>query len=539
MELKMEVYSTPGLELLGVLEQYRSVIWEDKAFSAGSFSLEALLTKETLSLLVPENIIWIEGKTAGIIEYIQEKSGKDGPYITVKGRLLTGILDRRILWGRYDLSGTAPSIMRELVKDCAVTPTRGDAEARKIPNLTLLDVPANGVSIRKQQTGGTLLEALEEIGETYNVAYGVQFNAETPKMEFWTRVGENRAAGQSDNEPVFYSTELDDVLSSEYSYDSTNYRNISLVAGEGEGNNRVMVTVQGDSVGIENPPTPPTPPDPPDPPEPAKYTISLTVDPDGGGTASGGGTFEDGASVTVSASAAAGYTFSGWRENGVSVSNDASYTFTVSGDRSLTAVFSAETGLPSAYTELQYVQLHSPCGIDTGVKQVGNKTRFVVDLECPTNITFYTYIAASLSYPISGSTNYRQFLLMLIDANRIDYDDNTGGTVLQHITAPCVGERLTIDFDFYSGKISVGNVSQPINKGSYTLADNIFIGTPLERWESADYKLYSAQIYNGTEKIRDFVPCKNSSGMVGLYDLVGRRFYGNSLSGSLTAGPQA
>ena len=35
MDLKMEVY-TPSLELVGLLEIQRSVIWEEKAFSAGS-----------------------------------------------------------------------------------------------------------------------------------------------------------------------------------------------------------------------------------------------------------------------------------------------------------------------------------------------------------------------------------------------------------------------------------------------------------------------------------------------------------------------
>ena len=66
MALKMEVYS-PALELLGLLEIHRSVIWEEKAFSAGSFSLESLITEESRILLSPENIIWIECGTAGII----------------------------------------------------------------------------------------------------------------------------------------------------------------------------------------------------------------------------------------------------------------------------------------------------------------------------------------------------------------------------------------------------------------------------------------------------------------------------------------
>lgn len=246
MDLKMEVYS-PSLELLGLLEIQRSVIWEEKAFSAGSFSVESIITAESLALLQPENIIWIEGETAGVIEYVQEQTGgEDGPYITVKGYTLTGILARRVLWKLYDLKGTVPEIMHYLVNDCCINPTRGDAEARKIPGLVSLDVPTGGASIQIQRTGSNLLEALEELGETYGVAFGVRFNPAVPQMEFWTRLGQNRSIRQTANKPVLYSTELDDVLASEYLYNSQNYRNVALVAGESEGVDRVYVTVENE-----------------------------------------------------------------------------------------------------------------------------------------------------------------------------------------------------------------------------------------------------------------------------------------------------
>lgn len=244
MDLKMEVY-TPGLDLVGMLEVFNTIIWEEKAFTAGTFSVNSIITDETRLLLVPENIIWIEGDTAGIIEYIEQQAGEDGPYITIKGRTLTGILDRRILWGQYDLKGTVPEIMRYLVDDCCIHPTRGDpAESRIIPGLVLADDQPNGVSaIQLQKTGGTLLELLEKLGSAYNVAFGVRFNPELRRMEFWCRHGTDRSIHQGANAPVFYSTELDDVLQSEYTYNSSSYRNVALVAGEGEGNERAHVAV--------------------------------------------------------------------------------------------------------------------------------------------------------------------------------------------------------------------------------------------------------------------------------------------------------
>ena len=172
MALKMEVYS-PALELLGILEKPRAVIWETCAFSAGSFSLDAPLTEQARTLLVPDNILWIEDGTAGIVEYIAQEQKEEGPSITVKGRDLTGILDRRNLWGRYDLSGSVTDIMRQLVADCCITPTRGDTAARVIPGLALDTQAGASPSARVQITGGTLLEALEKLGAAYGVAFGV------------------------------------------------------------------------------------------------------------------------------------------------------------------------------------------------------------------------------------------------------------------------------------------------------------------------------------------------------------------------------
>lgn len=71
------------------------------------------------------------------------------------------------------------------------------------------------------------------------------------------------------------------------------------------------------------------------------YTISITANPSNGGTVSGGGSnFTYGQNCTVEASASNGYKFKFWKESGVVVSSNASYTFTVTGDRTLEAVFS-------------------------------------------------------------------------------------------------------------------------------------------------------------------------------------------------------
>ena len=50
--------------------------------------------------------------------------------------------------------------------------------------------------------------------------------------------------------------------------------------------------------------------------------------------------------------------------------------------------------------------------------------------------------------------------------------------------------------------------------------------------------IYACQIYDGGALTRDFIPCKDTMGNVGLYDLVGAQFYGNAGTGDFAAGPE-
>lgn len=610
MDLKMEVYS-PFLELLGLLEIQNSIMWESKAFSAGSFTLNSLITEESKTLLVPENIIWIAGDDAGIIEYVQQETGEDGPYITVKGCNLTGALGRYILWGPYNLTGPVPEIMRRLVDNCCIHPTLGDfPETRIIPNLVLSDeIAASGPSIRSQKTGGNLLDTLEELGTAYGVPFGVRFNPAVPCMEFWARYGVNRSIHQDSVEPVFYSTELDDVLSSEYSYNAQNWRNVALVAGEGEGNDRVMVIVNGDVEPAPDPPTPPTP---------TKYTITLSVDPEGGGTASGGGTFTEGQSVTVTATASSGYEFAGWQENGAVVNTDLSYTFTVTADRALTAVFAVivptytvsasidpagsgtvtgagqyksgtqvtlaavpgegynftgwqENGatvsesaeytfavggnrelvavfavvsrLPEGYTEVEYIEStdENPKSINT-TKQYSEKSKCVLKFEFSEDAPNNRFLIYSHGYSTVSGKRYNTTLSTYTRNSKIYGYIVQGGTTRfsSDISTEIPSIPATLDLDLPNKTITLlGNSFYISVLSSNSLKPIIFVfgnsagangSTPIGR-------LYSYKYYEDGTLIQDMVPCINPNNIVGLYDIVNNEFFTTSTTYNYTAGP--
>ena len=87
--------------------------------------------------------------------------------------------------------------------------------------------------------------------------------------------------------------------------------------------------------------------------EPVNITVS--VSPAQAGTATGGGEYPFGDICTVSVTPNEGYTFMGWTENGIVVSNDLSYSFTAVNDRNLVATFIQALEIGEATTINNYI----------------------------------------------------------------------------------------------------------------------------------------------------------------------------------------
>lgn len=103
--------------------------------------------------------------------------------------------------------------------------------------------------------------------------------------------------------------------------------------------------------------------------DPTSYTITTAVSPAGSGTATGGGTFNSGASCTLTATPASGYSFVRWEKNGAQVSTSSSYTFTVSESATYTAIFESATPLVHIRVEAFkgfYVTLNGISGTTSG-----------------------------------------------------------------------------------------------------------------------------------------------------------------------------
>lgn len=73
------------------------------------------------------------------------------------------------------------------------------------------------------------------------------------------------------------------------------------------------------------------------------YMINTSVDPQNSGLVSGGGIYREGSTCTLVATASSGYSFEKWTKNGVDVSSNPAYSFTVEENATYTAHFTSES----------------------------------------------------------------------------------------------------------------------------------------------------------------------------------------------------
>lgn len=186
--------------------------------------------------------------------------------------------------------------------------------------------------------------------------------------------------------------------------------------------------------------------------------------------------------------------------------------------------------LPSGYTQLEYIQSSGTQYIDTGFKP-NQDTRVVAKAKYTQPSTpAYLFGAdagsgqAGFSFG-SANGNLRQFY------NKTSTYFQSGLSFADPITIDANKNVCSID-DTYTvnGTYATFNPGYSMYLFAANRAGSIY--------GICTATIYSCQIYNNGTLVRDFIPCKNASGIIGLWDDVNSVFYENAGSGTFTAGPE-
>ena len=211
------------------------------------------------------------------------------------------------------------------------------------------------------------------------------------------------------------------------------------------------------------------------------YYISVTANPVEGGIVTGEGEYNHFETAVLTATAADGYMFTNWTENGLVVSNDAIYTFTVRGSRNLVAHFIGVNVLSIPTTLMGHVGQPVTVNVD-----LDNDVDLVYGFQFDIPLGELEYVDGSIALTDRDETYSHHITASVISNNVlrvIDYSmppaplaGTEGAICTFDVTAPVEGTfTLTIQDEVLTDM--VGNVlySETMD-GLLTIEDvNIFV----------------------------------------------------------------
>lgn len=247
---------SPTGTLLGELDAVASVSWTRRWHKPGEFELRVNRHVKYADTLALGNVVVLQNdpRRAGLIVHREielGEEGKGGEVWRVRGVSLAGVLGRRITvppaGQAYDaVSGPAETVMKHYVSTQAVNPTD---TARAISQLAVASDLGRGPTLSWQSRYKGLAEELEAISVASGLGWDVWLQFSPWAWLFEVYEGRDLTAGQSTNPPVIFSPDFDAIRSQRYAESEANYRNVAYVGGQGEGVDRVVVTV-GNASGL-------------------------------------------------------------------------------------------------------------------------------------------------------------------------------------------------------------------------------------------------------------------------------------------------
>ncbi|QCT71518.1 Gp37-like protein [Eubacterium maltosivorans] len=245
------------LEMIGEVRNYTSLIFIRRWETFGEFELHTKIQRP--DLFQQGNYIMLDNDPyrSGII--LEHNDDTDGygvnslEDITIKGFSLL-----YKLFGRWTIpppanngyyiwnSKPVEDIMYDLVRDSAVNPTNNK---RKIPHLVLGENKHRGEKLTYQSRLKRVSDELNALSLQSGLGISVKLDAENKLLVFEVLDGIDRSYAEDNPNSYVFSKKNRRVTKRKYSYTAKGMANMAYVAGQGDGEEREIETINDDLTG--------------------------------------------------------------------------------------------------------------------------------------------------------------------------------------------------------------------------------------------------------------------------------------------------
>ena len=230
-----EIYDATTFKLLGVVDLFNSIIWHTCYYDIGDFEIYCNATEKNAKLLKRGN--WVKTPISdeiAIIEAIETTySAQDGYMLVVTGRMATSILDRRLIYQRTGnrcypalVSGNVQTAINLLINFSMINPSNPRRRWDKLSTFIESASPAvitdeTGARTERQVTYENLSDYVVGLLKEYGL--GAKMKLLSNGLQYVQYVGKELG--------LVFSTEFDNLVSSNYTENEQSFKNVALVSG--------------------------------------------------------------------------------------------------------------------------------------------------------------------------------------------------------------------------------------------------------------------------------------------------------------------
>lgn len=249
--MQIEVYkmavNSLNLEITleAVCDSFSSFLWDVEYYSCGAFEIYISATPENLNIFRTGKIVGRsdDKNHYGIIEKIQlNADAEKGDYLTVSGRFLMSLLSRRIIYPQVIINTEMAyhEIVKKVINWNCFNRDSVLMKIRGIPGLKIGSFSGKcwENTTRLQVSYENLMEWIYKICETISGTANIRLQStenSSFSLVFELSQGTDRSVSQDENPHIIFSDIYNNLLSFDYLFDYTEYRNFAYIFGCDEG----------------------------------------------------------------------------------------------------------------------------------------------------------------------------------------------------------------------------------------------------------------------------------------------------------------
>lgn len=248
-------------ELQTVVDNYESLVWTDRAKEHGDFELYMYYDPEVWKMIKLGMFLRIADSEHTMMVHKRDLKDtfEDAPRMIFTGKSMEYITSRRVVYKQIDVTAIPGDIVNKLIDENCIDgpylqqfmpdPTNPGNKYRGITGLyrdgSNWRQELGDYLISRQYLGQNIYDAISELVKTYSspLCYIIVHHTDDNKWRWRLGTGVDRSWQQRDNDWVTFSSDFNNLKSSEFVQDTDKYANAFYVTGADPGDKRPRITM--------------------------------------------------------------------------------------------------------------------------------------------------------------------------------------------------------------------------------------------------------------------------------------------------------